>query len=836
MVCLESTSTNTTETVAGTMLANSRGAGLKQADRKNLLVSVTGASNVDRSKWSQREMDIFDSLMKKLEQKMMNRQKDYMAYVTNATMKYGYRNLPTADLDLDDQDFTISSTTFTHIFHGPKKCLMGDPQTACHHEVCERAYTRVGISCLEYFTILDTKYKIHAASTERRKNALRKQREGKLLEDQQEWLDWQLEVSKAMETVGYDACRVLSDLAPKDRQTSKLLPSASTPDHPIVMVGRMLSRLLSATLSPEQQESAQFVRQRIQTCKDSSPHIWWDPASYLVYFGPIDISHIDAVVMNICEVLNLNASLPYEIHYCLRSFLKQFKDILKHAPRSLKSMKGVTVAQILHYAIELIKEGIRCNKRLSLPRGEIYDSLLNCSTLDCNVQLELQDLVDDCVSTLTYPDDRFELIKNKTLQSSPLPSISEISLAVMVPQSKRYCVWATLIKRADVVPGAPLTQELVGQIRILAGGCPSKFRQVSEDLGTALTMGLFPGRSFLAAQVDILRRLLTDAEAVLLPEAIEYDQDAALKTSQAAAEAEEAYQSDPALGIFPSDQQIPGMTTENCKEYTLIYMKNFILDRHGVSSFTYNRSWVECIRQNMWRGIVEAFLAYRHLHPHSDLPLPRGGFSTSSVKSHLCDEVLLQGGQLSALGYLPNKFRQGWQAPETLLQLLDSLCRISALNPASRKKILEELDGTSLKSMKSLTKEWRESVMLLILATRQFYGFLVIECTSAFGRYDIDQVVMTILWLTMAHVLAAETKLQAVFAFEYMMEFLAILGLNLEYIDLIKKRFTVIFQDQELRCVNLEEHLEHIVSKVDNPEPPTNDAFEALGSEAQEPE
>lgn len=304
------------------MLSNSRGAGLKQTDCKNLHVSVTAASNVDRSKWSQREIDIFDNLLKKLEQKMLSRQKDYVAYVANATTKHGYRNLPTPDLDLDDQDFTIGSTTLTYTFHGHKKCLMDDPHITCYHEVCKRAFTPVGISCLEYFTILGNKCKIHAALTERRRNALRKQRDGKLLEDKQEWADWQQEVSNAMESVGGDAYKVLADLASKDRKKSLLLPSATAPEHSVILVGRKLSRLLSATTSLEQQEFIQFVRQRIQTCKTSSPHIWWDPASYIAYFGPIDISHIDAAVMNICEALNLNATLPYEFDYCLRSFLK----------------------------------------------------------------------------------------------------------------------------------------------------------------------------------------------------------------------------------------------------------------------------------------------------------------------------------------------------------------------------------------------------------------------------------------------------------------------------------------------------------------------------------
>lgn len=762
-------------------------------------------NNMDVSKWSKKDRDNFNGLMEEMGQTICNRQLDNFTKAATS----GQRSMTKADLDWTNPGHAWASHPFTYSCSGPVACLFDNSQPICHHEVCARFNTDDGISALEHDTVSKYTHRIRAAKTQRMKDALRKQRDCQIEKDKAVWDDWKQRFDTKLQQCSKEAYDTFYGTKGRDTKSPELLPSTTQPpEHPIISVGQALSKLQSATLSVERQEFVEFVISRIKPDLKSSSDFWWDPSSCLSYFGPVDIGHIDAAITNVCEVLNLNAALPYELDYCLRAFLKQFKDLLKHLSHSQKTFKGLTVNRALCHALDLFKPGDNAKrnyKSSTLARREIYDVLSECSMLVSKDHSKILQLADQCADTLTYPDDRFEKIKDQAVRSSPLPPVAEISMTGMTRSSKLACIWRITRKKLNDVPKTQSIQELVQQIRILANNCPSEFQSRSEYLAEVLTRGGH-NRVISAAEQLTLQGLLTEAEAVWAVEADAYNEKVAVKNTRATAEAEQEYQCDPSFCVFSIDQDIAGMTRENCKELALAYCRDFILHRHDLEGSAYRYSWFKTIRKNLWRGVTEAFLAYRHFHPCSELPTLHGDLSVLFTKFSDSDKILLEKTDTSVLRYLMCRYQQGWCPAATLLRMLVFLCHVSALNPAWNKRVLQQLDWLCRGSMQDLPVNWRQPLRLLSLAIIQFYGFLIVECTYIFGRYDVDQVVMSTLWLMMAHVLVAETKQQAEGGFEYMMKFLTtVIGLNLRHIDLIKKRFHVIFESQDLRCVNLKE-------------------------------
>lgn len=710
-------------------------------------------------------------------------------------------------------------------------CLLEHSEAPCHHSICQRLKAEDGISMLEYDTIAYYDLRISSAKGERTKDALRKQRDCQLVRDKGDVDRWQHKVLDKIKSFGTHAYQSLMNVT-SQHYLASAANSVSAPRHAVISVGRRLSALCHAALSADQQQFGEAIARRIAGDQAGTSSHWWDPSRYLTYFGPVHVNFLHAAVTNVCDVLNLSATLCYEVDYCLRAFLEQFRCILKHIPHTKKSSKDVTVTQILHHAIQLIQleQALeRPGVLTKLLSGEIYDALLACSFLDEKTRAAIHEADDHCVDNLTYPGNRLDKIRENAVKSAPLASLLHISLEPALRISKLNCIIRILAKKTTTHPHRQLLEELVQQIWSLAGGCPSKVFLAAQDLQGMLSSLAYQAsaHSITHQEKSVIGNLLVQAEAIWTRDVDAFNEKTFNRDVTAMEKAEIACKRDTSLCVISINQAYPGMATEDCQEFTQGYCEDLIRHQMSPKDTSYQELWFKTIKENIWRGITEAFLVYRHFHPCSELPILDTELSAILSEVHESDRILFGGGDQSLVEWLTNRYRQGWCATAAFVRLLVVVSHLSALNAMSARKMIQQFSWMTREPGNLIPNEWQRPIATLSAATISFYSILVVECTHAFGRSDIEQVVLTLLWLTMIHILTTETTLQAKFRFDYIVQFLkSTLCIQDEHITLMATHLFVILEDEQLRCVDPQNCATY----------PTSGGMESEAQESVEPE
>ena len=593
-------------------------------------------------------------------------------------------------------------------YTGKRDCAT-DPSGGrpCHHQVCKTAKGN-GVSYLEYDTILHYAQRINHAKKPRMKDALRKQRDLQLLKDLQANVEWKDKAIKKFRSLGKEASEALYSAASK---FDKYLPPApDLPDNAVERVGRELSKLRTDVLPPVRKEFNHVASKRLSTSPDSFH--WRDPARYVEYFGPIQINHLEAAMVNSRDVLQLNGSLEYEADYRLRAFLEQFKNLIQHIPRSTRNASGFTVLDALN---EL--KGQTKFSEINLPACHLADALKRCAAVETNAQQDMQK-VSAAYGEVLGKEEELDTIAARAMATSPLSALSRRNIMSNRDQGRVHCLIYMLIDLlADAsMSHSQIVDELVVHFERHIGQGSSKLPKFYKELQNVLE------HSFKLKEdknkETLITRVLEDALAQCQP-SLE-----SKKIAEENVEKDLHAKIDLAQEHFPI-QFLPGMNAANCSEVLPSYINAALTERvHTVV--------------DIWRGATEPFRAMIAVQQHQENFIDDNLVESLMADSEEGAVTLCKAGlERYFANYAPHC------GPVSLARLTILLPVLSAFNPQAAKGVLLKL------SRYTEVQPFARMVTLILHA----YGNLIIELMHVFGRSDVEQMALSILWILVCHAL-----------------------------------------------------------------------------------
>ena len=744
---------------------------------------------LDTSQWPARDREALEALVD--EKRQIEKQ-----HHKNAThdLTARQRTLTSADLKAENSDFKYDYDTANYKFTGgANKCSMDGHSRGCHHEICLTA-KEIGISYLEYDTIMHYKQRIAAARTTRMKDALRKQRDVQLQRDQKAGEEWRGKAIKKLGNLGKTAGDAILDAASHFAGKAWVRPTLkedSTPDNAVEQVGRAISKLRLDGLPDFKKEFVDIVQARITGLAGTHTYHWRNPAQFVEFFASVQLSHLDAAVMNLRDILELNAVLPYELEYCLRGLLRECRDLITHVARNRRNRAGYTLGESLHDVKEIIKampdlspvksasvdkanvdeaqEAVTADYQYSteiLPKNNIYHALVTCITVEKHYCAEMMRESGASVQEKVEPDEKFKEIEKQGLADSPLPSISSRQFRYDIEAGQQYAAVHWLLdmaeKQATLIQ---LEEAAIQKIRIIAAGNAHQYLDTWEAISDVEDrLNRMQHEKLYSHQHGMIRTALNEAKVKLSPLIAEYDE--ALKKQEQRCDSTITQDAIESIHRASVDiQYLPGMeASRNCRTDVLIecarYSSKAKLDTTESGG---QPNWTPLISKHIWRGITELN------HVHCGSTKPESIRKDDKILSLLMRRPRKHAYKFARLQYTISSFlydhrRDGWCLPTTMVRLLIILPYVCSFNPLRAKTVLKQLatlvNGGQVKDQ--IPADWVEPLRIIGTAILHTYGYLTMESTHVLGRSDVEQVVLTLLWRLMFNALIARTREDAV--------------------------------------------------------------------------
>jgi len=691
----------------------------------------------------------------------------------------GPRKLTAADLRVTPVDFKYDDNTAGYKFIGRAKCALDGLSGACHHHICVQAKGD-GLSYLEYDTIIHYKRRITAAKTSRMKDALRKQRDIQLLKDQEAGTEWREKTIKKLGLGNFGPGSTTLDAVP-------VLQENSSPDNAVEQVGRALSALRMGALPYVKREFANIVQARITAGHGGSggtlAYHWRNPARFVEFFATVQMTHMDAAIMNVRDILELNAKLPYEVEYCLRGLIGQCRELTTHVAPDRKSVLGYTLAEALHDVKEMIQhrtatqEGATtdgaetCKSGTSevltsdgedpnesdcdettdgrsgvMPKNDLYHILVKCKTVEDSYRKEMMRAASRSVADQVVPDEMLKQIKEAGLVDSPLPLISAIRFHFDCEHAKKLAAIHRMLDMAERKKSIAQIQKTVVE-RILSITCnnPHQYLKVWKDISVVEDqLSQLENEKRYSAEHDAVRIALDQAKVTLSSLVIE--------TGKSPEEGEGKFKklnTDQMWELHSLEETVPSPSPE----IDFLFLQT--PEQHGL----------------------------RFVH------------SQYTIVDFLCERRL-----------------EGWCLPGAIVRLMTIVRWVCSRNPLRAKSIFRQLsilvDGELLGNS-TVPAEWAEPLRTIGEALLHAYGYLTMECTHVYGRSDVEQVVFTLLWRLVFDALIAMSRADATRSSANTSEFVEH---NLRTTETaartwflkISEMFRHIIEKDEMRCVTPE--------------------------------
>ena len=116
---------------------------------------------------------------------------------------------------------------------------------------------------------------------------------------------------------------------------------------------------------------------------------------------------------------------------------------------------------------------------------------------------------------------------------------------------------------------------------------------------------------------------------------------------------------------------------------------------------------------------------------------------------------LVQGAGLE--DFLRDRYSEGWCIAKIMVRLTVILSRLSAYNTLSAKCVLKDMARLLVTGTSALPASWLPCFRTITRGILQIYGYLVLESTRVFGRADVDQFVLSCIWILLLHALISSS-------------------------------------------------------------------------------
>lgn len=778
----------------------------------NLKVEITSKlattqsllDKLDTSTWDAKDLEVFDTLVAEKRQTEKDHHK-----MTFGISRAG-RQVTPADLKAATANWRYDTETAGYIFVGNGSCaLERSAGKQCHHKICKEAKSEEGLSYLEYDTIIHYSQRIANAKSSRMRSALQKQRDIQLAKDREACEEWKEKAVKKFKYLGKDACEALIAMAQQlDRAlTLPLVAPPERPDTVIEQIGCALSRLRQKALTTE---SSRFINTASLLLGALNNDVqrsqcWRDHSSHFEYFKDIEVAHVEGAVMNIRDVLALNHIVTYEFDYRLRAFLEELRDLMAILDRSIRTKLGLTVQAAF---IELLKEMKNEEKNDTKPRkiwpeGHLYYALRQCLIID-GVVLEKMSKV--CNATPVLTGKKFsaalERARMEPIAKSPFPSISRENSARHYHRCQQRALIHHIIdalteaNKQDCEKGRSQKLQLHARLvelfkhKISNEGF-TRYKADSRRLGEALmAFKTNPEYNEVIQVIDEAQK----ATLSLLEEAKNKEQIEKENLDSNLENVKFRLQS-PSFMV----EELPGVKREDSVAIILEY----------ASASYKDESLHTVVKPFLSRGASEFFLAFQTVGIN-DRSFPDASYVDENSIQNLAEnlgphmETFTRDGR-GFEDFLRNRYSEGWCIAKMMVRFTLVLSQLSAHNPLTAKCVLRDMARLLENGTLSLPASWLPCFRIIVQGILHTYGYLVLEATRVFGRADVDQFVLSCIWILLLHALISPSPLDGVKQFVRAWQFIQkVFNIREDYTwtKHVKDAFEEIIDFSEIRCTN----------------------------------
>lgn len=757
---------------------------------------------LDTSTWDAKDLEVFDTLVAEKRQSEKEHHK-----MTSGGSRLG-RQVTPADLKQAAGDWRYDTETAGYIYVGNGPCAL-DRFTVqqCHHDICKEAKSKEGVSYMEYDTIIHYSQRITNAKSDRMRSALQKQRDIQLMKDKEAGQEWKEKAIKKFKYLGKDACEALLTAAQQFDKTLTL-PLVAPPERPdtaIEQVGRALSEMRVASLKTEDQRFLSIALQLViktDATQEKGLRHWRDTTDLFEYFKNVEYAHMEGVIMNIRDVMALNCIIPYELDHKLLLFLEEIQDLMQNLDRGTRTMPGLTVQQAFQELLKELKtEADDTAFNDFVPKGYLYYALRQCSIVDSVMREKLLKVSDaNPVLTGQKLDDALQVARDDASSKSPFPSMT-IDCS---EQNFERCRQRALIHHiVDTLHAANKkdAHKASNQKLQLNNRLSNVFKQNLSDRG----LPKFKEDARLRAEILIdfkkNREYQEVVEAIHTAEKIAWEALPGIdRKEQIKMEDLEAKISTVSAQLIAPTfviQQLPGIEVEDSVQIILKYARAFYSTekRHLV------------VRQSLSRGICEFYLAFQTIcicdNTFRDTSYIRAVEMkelTENVESHL--KTFTRQGQ-GTERFLYERYLEGWCLAKTMVRLTILLSHLSAYNPLTAKGVLKNMALLAKSGMHALPPSWLPLFRVIAQGVLQIYGYLMLEAARVFGRADVDQFVLSSIWVILLHALVAKSACDGIKQFIRIWHFiLDVLDVSreLDWVKHVEELFEEMVDLSEIRC------------------------------------
>lgn len=778
----------------------------------NLKVEITAKlattqsllDRLDTSAWDAKDLEVFDTLVAEKRQSEKDHHK-----MQSAISRHG-RQVTPADLKVAAADWRYDTETAGYVFVGNRYCTL-DRSTGqhCHHEICKEAKVKEGVSYLEYDTIIHYSQRIANAKTSRMRNALRKQRDIQLTKDKETGEEWRDKAVKKFKYLGKNACDALLAIAQQLDKTVTL-PLMAPPERPDTVterLGRTLSGLRVNMLTAEanQFKTAAMRMLAPQKTVDSSTQSWRDHSNLFDFFKNIEYAHIEGAMMNVRDVMALNCKMTYELDYELRAFLEELHLLMAILDRDVRTEPGLTVQAGLVQALNEIRkeDDSSTEPKIVWPKSYLYYALRQCLIIDTVVKEKLLKVADaNPVLVGQKLKDALQKARDRASSKSPLPSItkevSEYEFQRCQQRGLIHHIIDTLNSASKKDADEAHQQRLqlhhrlsnMFEHQMLTQGF-TKYKAGTRQLGEALHE-YKKGREYQDVMnvIDEAQKATLQAfnEAKRKEQTEMDDMESNLKQIQ-------YHLRTPSFIV----EELPGVKREESVSLILKYAEVFYR----------NEEIHTAVKPFLSRGVCEFFLAFQTMGI-SDESFPDASYVDGRDIQHLAENLELHLNTFTKDGdgleaFLYDRYSEGWCIAKIMVRLTIILSRLSAYNPLTAKCILGDMARLLEMSTLSLPASWLPCFRIIVEGILYTYGHLMLEATRVFGRADIDQFVLSCIWILVLHAMISSSPLDGVKQFTRAWQFVQqVLGLkeDQEWTKHVKSMFEEIIDFSEIRCAN----------------------------------
>lgn len=782
---------------------------------------------LDTTNWPAKDIRTYEALLEEKRQL----EKDHHKLALNDVSKGAARKATRADFHNDPDDFRYDTETGGYKFVGTAPCAIDqDIRKPCNHDICRQA-AKEGLSYMQYTTVRHYQSRISSAKTSRMKEALRKQRDGQLLKDKEAEAEFKEKAMKKFKSMGKEAGETIAAAAASlfpnvegiKPEGDELEPEEL--DTPVERIGRELSALRARDLTTTSQIFANTVLSRL--IDDKVWHTWRDPTPYVEYFSSIRISHIHATVFMIRDVLELNAIYSYELATGLRTFVDDIKTGLTHVPIKYKSSVSFTVAEALHQIKGHINPEHAQPITDLVPDGPMRRLLESCIIVEDDARAEFWDTAHHAIQNLIDPEVELNVIRDRALAKSALPSVSLKQLKLNMAHVRNYCIIHTLIRRAvQHESSAALSNAMIKYVRSMAENKPERYLDVLDDIEIVFDdLCEVVGEGAIPNEHQQLIACLFDTVQHPIGEEIRQERDTAKDFAAKSDTAVTAYLAKIRETLPMQPDTLPGMDDESSADVMRQYMRVILEVKDDAEEL--RDKFIEIIGDNVWRGISEAFVVFRYCKNDQQLHCDKRVFELCRWRPDRAVSTFNRSGS-GLLDFLQSSHRKGWCLASTVVRLTTFLPHMSSLSPAAAKATLTQLANFIVTDMRALPEHWRASLARFGTLLLHTHGYLAIEFMALLGRSDIEQVTLTMTNILFVHVFMQPTKQCARENLHYIMIWLRFL-LNPRgstradiWLQKITSEFKDVFEDSShlcstpLTCMQHDEADEHVHERPNN--------------------